>query len=95
MFYAADADCVGMTGAIDWALNKQWTELLSLSGTPFFLSVDPKKLTPGQKDDLTRAIRTYLSVDREAEPLDWMDNAYPEIWDTAQGRRVFPFPEEF
>ena len=32
-FFAIDADCVGITGKIDWELNRRWLQLLSESGT--------------------------------------------------------------
>jgi len=39
-FFAADADCVGLskTEAIPWVLNRQWLQLVSQSGTPLFIS---------------------------------------------------------
>ena len=94
-FYASDADCAGITGKIDWELNRQWIGLLAVSGTPLFLSVDPEAVTGEQKEYLREAIQTWLSVKREAVPLDWMDTACPEEWDTDKGRMTFSFPEDF
>ena len=79
-FYAADADCVGITPAVPWEKNRQWLELLSLSGTPLFISVAPGTLRKEQYEDI-RAAFTAASESRAAgEPLDWMNNACPERW---------------
>jgi alpha-galactosidase len=43
-FYVADPDCVGVTNAIPWALNKQWLDLLARSGTMLFVSLAPDAL---------------------------------------------------
>lgn len=38
IFHDIDADCVGIMGKIDWKYNAQWLKLLSMSGTPLFVS---------------------------------------------------------
>ena len=43
-FYVADADCVGVTNAVPWALNRQWLDLLARSGTMLFVSLAPDAL---------------------------------------------------
>ena len=43
-FYVADADCVGVTNAMPWALNRQWLDLLARSGTMLFVSLAPDAL---------------------------------------------------
>ena len=40
-FYTADADCVGVTNAVPWELNRQWLDLLARSGTMLFVSLAP------------------------------------------------------
>ena len=40
-FFDVDADCLGVTGKIPWAQNRQWAELLAQSGTPFLASIKP------------------------------------------------------
>lgn len=93
-FYLADADCAGHTGRIPWELNKEWIRLLSLSGTPMFFSIDPKAVTPEQKQELKEAFRTFVSITEPAQPLDWMDTTCPVKWQTQQGEKEFWFPTE-
>ena len=93
-FYLADADCAGHTGSIPWELNREWIRLLSLSGTPMFFSMDPKKLDEEKKQDLKEAFRTFVSITEPAEPLDWMDTTCPVRWQTQQGEQAFLFPTE-
>ena len=47
-FFAADPDCVGDTGEMPWALNRQFLDLVARSGTPLFISFDPARVTPEQ-----------------------------------------------
>jgi alpha-galactosidase len=79
-FYAADADCVGLTPFVPWEKNRQWMELLARSGTPLFISAQPQSVGAEQK----RVIReSFELASRElpvAEPLDWMTNAWPREW---------------
>src|ERR1041385_1857045 len=49
-FYVADADCVGVTTAVPWALNRQWLDLLARSGTMLFVSLAPDALRAGARD---------------------------------------------
>ena len=56
-FYVADADCVGVTNAVPWAMNRQWLDLLSRSGTMLFVSLAPDALGADQRRDLTRGAR--------------------------------------
>ena len=94
-FYLADADCAGHTGSIPWELNREWIRLLSLSGTPMFFSMDPKKLDEAQKQDLKEAFRTFVTITEPAVPLDWMDTTCPIRWQTQQGEAQFYFPTRF
>jgi len=48
-FFAADADCVGLTQSVPWELNRQWLDLLARSGTPLFVSADPKAMGQAQR----------------------------------------------
>ena len=93
-FYLADADCAGHTGSIPWELNREWIRLLSLSGTPMFFSIDPKAVTPEQKQELKAAFRTFVSITEPAIPLDWLDTTCPVRWSTQLGEKEFYFPTE-
>jgi len=48
-FFAADADCVPLTGGIPWELTRQWLDLVARSGTALFVSVDPAAITAEQR----------------------------------------------
>ena len=79
-FYAVDADCCGITSAIDWRKNEQWLSLLANSGTPLFVSVKPGTLMPEQ-EEMLRAAYARASVSRPAAvPIDWMDTTCPVCW---------------
>lgn len=80
VFFAADADCVGITGKVAWEYNRQWLELLSKTGTPLFVSASPAAMGPEQEKDLAAAFARADQVLPEAEPLDWMDTACPSVW---------------
>ncbi len=90
-FYAADADCAGIMGRIDWSLNRQWIDLLSVSGTPMFLSIDPGCVTAEQCEYIKNAFQTYLKVNREAVPENWMNTTCPDKWNTCCGTRNYRF----
>ncbi len=81
-FYMSDADCVGIrpNSAEPWALNKEWLRLLARSGSPLFVSCDPKAATPEVRAALTEAFRINAAQTDEAEPLDWLDNTCPANW---------------
>lgn len=79
-FFAADADCAGITPAIPWSLNKQWMDLLAHSGTPMFVSANPSELDDGQKRFLREAWRRAADNQPVAEPLDWLNTTTPQRW---------------
>ena len=88
-FFGADADCVGITQKIPWEKNRQWMELLSVSGTPFFVSVKPGTLTFSQENELKAAYRKASVNTRTAVPLDWKENSQPRKWSTYEGIKEF------
>ena len=79
-FYAADADCVGITGAIDWKLNREWLRALSVSGSPLFVSCKPGVLSESELDELRQAFARNSVQNDTLEPIDWMENTCPERW---------------
>ena len=79
-FFAADPDCVGDAGAMPWALNRQFLDLVARSGTPLFISFDPVKITPEQKTSLKVALAEASQPQPVAEPLDWLDTTCPSLW---------------
>jgi alpha-galactosidase len=86
-FFGADADCVGLTEKIPWALNRQWLDLVARSGTPLFVSADPAALGRAQRDALIVAFAAASVPQPLAEPLDWMDSVVPSRW-LIQGRET-------
>ena len=80
-FYGADADCVGITGKIDWQLNRQWLDVLSRSGSPLFVSCKPGVLNDAQMDDLRAAFRVNSVQTNKTRPIDWMESENPELWE--------------
>ncbi len=79
-FFDADADCMGITEHIDWALNRQWGELLSRSGTSMFVSVAPGSLPAVQEDALRRMLAVNSRPREAAQPLDWLETTLPRVW---------------
>src|SRR6185436_2220717 len=79
-FYVADADCVGVTTAVPWSLNRQWLDVLARSGTMLFVSLAPDALGPDQRRDLKSALALAAVPHPLAEPLDWQRTVYPTRW---------------
>lgn len=79
-FYDVDADCIGVTGSIDWKQNSQWAELLAKSSTPLFASIKPGVLTDAENADMKRFFAIASKQEIAAEPLDWLDNVTPAKW---------------
>ncbi len=77
-FFMADADCVGITGAIDWELNRNWLFALSRSGSPLFVSCKPNILNESELSELKEAYRVASYQNDELIPLDWMETTTPE-----------------
>ena len=76
-FYTADADCVGITEAVDFRLNREWMHLVSHTDSALFVSVRPGLLSPDQECAVREALR-YASVPgRDIYPLNWMETTTP------------------
>jgi alpha-galactosidase len=84
-FYAADADCVGLTTRVPWEKNMQWMELVAHSGTPLFISAQPEATGPEQKEAIRESFQTAAREIPLGEPLDWMERPIPRRW-KLQGR---------
>lgn len=81
-FYAADADCVGLTAKeiIPWVSNSKWLSLLSSSGTPLFISFKKDSVTPEQEKEIAAALKRASVKQPLAEPLDWFTSLQPAKW---------------
>lgn len=77
-FFMADADCVGITGAISWEQNREWLTALSRSGSPLFVSCKPGVLNENELNELREAYRVASYQADEFIPLDWMETTTPE-----------------
>ena len=90
-FFAVDADCAGLAaeGAIPWRLNRQWIELLSESGTPFFVSWSRTLMDDGVRTALRTAFADAAARHFTARAEDWMESAVPARWSVSGGKREF------
>ena len=79
-FYESDVDCIGITGLIDWRLNRQWLDAVAHSGAPMFVSPDPDVINETEKADLRISYKVNSIQEDELIPLDWMENVCPEKW---------------
>ncbi len=86
-FYVADADCVGVTTAVPWSLNRQWLDLLARSGTMLFVSLAPDALSDEVRRDLRAALALAARPQPLGEPLDWQQTSWPSRW-RVMGRDV-------
>ncbi len=92
-FFAIDADCVGLTDAVPWDKNEQWLELLSSSGTPLFVSADPRAMGPDQRRAVAGAFARAAEVQPLCEPIDWMTTTCPSRWRFGGATRRFDWFE--
>lgn len=84
-FHAVDADCVGLTTAVPWELNRQWLDVLARSGTPLFVSPDPAALGPEQRAAVQAAFAVAAVPRPVSRPLDWRQTTQPRRWAHADG----------
>ncbi len=87
-FFVNDADCVGLTTAIPWELNKQWLDLIARTGTALFISPQPEAIGQEQKDAIQQAFARVASGAVSANPADWFDSTVPELWSPTVGERT-------
>lgn len=93
-FFAADADCVGITADVPWGLNSKWLDLLSRSGTPLFVSCDRNCADSGVKAALREAFARASVGGDILEPLDWEYNTCPAVWKHNGNIIQYDFMEE-
>jgi len=82
-FFGVDADCVGQADfgdTVPWEKNRQWLELLSRSGTPFFVSFSHKSVPPQLESEVKAALLVASQPRAVAEPIDWLETRVPEHW---------------
>lgn len=74
-------------------MNRQWLDLLAKSGTPLFVSPDPKAMTPEILADLRKACEIASQPQPLGEPLDWLHNDCPALWKFGDEIRAFHWSE--
>jgi len=81
-FFASDADFAAHTEHTPWEFGRQYLDLVARSGTPLFISVDPRTIQPEQKAAFRDAMQTALSggTPGGCEPLDWLHTTSPRVW---------------
>jgi alpha-galactosidase len=79
-FFGADADCTPITPDVPWDLSARWLDLVARSGTPLFVSADPRSLNAEVKEAVKKAFAAAARPQPIAEPLDWMDTTTPGRW---------------
>ncbi len=88
-FYAADPDCVGVTGKIPWHFNRQWLDLVARSGTMLFASLDPAAVGAPERRDLKTALALAATPQPIGEATDWQVNSWPDQWRLLDQPRAF------
>ena len=87
IFFSVDADCAGLAaaGAVPWANNRQWIDLLGRSGTATFVSWFRDLATEEVRRAIAAAYAHAAAGPATAEPLDWQETPFPCRWRTADG----------
>jgi len=88
IFYSNDGDCVGLVkeGDVPWHLNRQWLDLVAVSGTALFTSWRRRLARdPEVAQALGKAWRHASTGPETAEPLDWLETPRPRRWRLADG----------
>lgn len=89
-FYAADADCVGITRNVPWEKNKQWLDVVAKSGSVLFVSIaDDGSYTEEVKQAITDAYRKASEVHTHSQPVDWMETMTPAVWESDFGKDTY------
>jgi alpha-galactosidase len=94
-FFAVDADCAAHTAQTPWEFDRQYLDLIARSGTPLFISVDPRTIQPEQKAAFRSAMQTALSggTPGGCEPLDWLHSTTPCEWRFGTEKITFHWEE--
>lgn len=79
-FYAADADCVGITTKVPWDKTIKWLDLVAKSGTPLFISAQPEATKEVQLKHIKECFKLASQELPLGEPLDWMETLVPTKW---------------
>lgn len=86
-FFIADADCVPITEHVAWEKTEQWLRILSMSGTPMFVSCKADHCDKAMESSLMQAYARNARQADELIPLDWMESICPARW-LCQGQEL-------
>lgn len=86
-FFSVDADCAGLVsrGAVPWAKNRQWIDLLGRSGTAVFVSWFRDLADDEVRRTIGCAYACAAARTGVGEPLDWQETLTPCRWRFADG----------
>jgi alpha-galactosidase len=79
-FFSVDPDCVGITAAIPWDLNRQWLDLIASTGVALFVSPDPTATGKAQRAAIHAAFAKTASQTSRSVPKNWFRDSTPESW---------------
>ncbi len=79
-FFTIDPDLAGITDAIPWELNRQWLQILALSGVSTMISPGPPARGAEQRDAIRQAFAIAAAGGLDARPEDWLTTTAPEHW---------------
>lgn len=90
-FFVADADCVASTTHTDWALQRQFMDLIARSGTALFVSIDPATRNDRVDQDVAGALKIALDggIPGGVEPLDWLETTTSQRWASSTGELTY------
>ena len=89
IFYAVDADCVGITDLIPWEQNSQWLTLIAESRTPLFISVKDGSVSEKIIEEIKQGFAISVSGATEFKAIDWLETKTPTVWKS--GEKIFNF----
>jgi alpha-galactosidase len=93
IFYGADADVAALTRTHREPPALDWLRLLSMSGTPLFISFDPSVLGPHEWAAIRDAFEQAAQERPVAEPLDWLSTATPRRWRIGEEKFEFDWSD--
>ena len=94
IFFQCDADCAPITPTLPLPCSRQWLDLLARSGTPLFISADPRSINPETNKLIIEALTTAASRPPLAEPLDWLETPTPRVWQCGSETKTYSWLPE-
>ncbi len=91
IFYAVDADCVGITDLIPWEQNSQWLTLVAESRTPLFVSVKSGSVSAEIIEEIKQGFALSISKPTEFKAVDWLETKTPTVWKSGEKILNFKF----